>query len=206
MKKPNTPLKAYFLTGLVVLVPLAITFWVLNIIVSTLDNILLWLPNAWQPEQLFGMHIPGVGVVLTLAIVLFVGLLTHNFIGQKLIKGWNWLLRKIPVIGSIHNSVKQVSDTLLSGSGHAFREAVLIQYPRPGIWAIAFVTGQPGAGVEEFLPEDCISVYLPTTPNPTSGFFLILPRAEVINLPMSVDVALKYIVSMGVVAPQRDVD
>jgi uncharacterized membrane protein len=193
--------KSVFLTGLLVLVPLAITLWVLNLVIGTMDQTLLLLPESWRPERMFGVRLPGLGAVLTLAFIFGVGLLTHNFIGQKLVEWWNALVRRIPIIGPLYGSIQQVSDTLLSSNGNAFRKALLIEYPRKGSWTIAFLTGIPGGDVVNHLKEDHVSVYVPTTPNPTSGFFLMVPKSEVIELDMSVDAALKYIVSMGVVAP-----
>ncbi|MFC5431019.1 DUF502 domain-containing protein [Paraburkholderia denitrificans] len=194
-------LKSVFLTGLLVLVPLAITLWVLNLIIGTMDETLLLLPESWRPVRLFGLRLPGIGALLTLAFIFAVGLLTHNFIGQKLVSWWNALVRRIPLVGPLYSSVQQVSDTLLSSNGNAFRKALLIEYPRRGSWTIAFLTGVPGGDVVNHLREPHVSVYVPTTPNPTSGFFLMVPKSEVIELDMSVDAALKYIVSMGVVAP-----
>lgn len=194
-------LKRYFLTGLLVLVPLAITLWVLGLVIGTMDQTLNLLPGAWQPERLLGYNLPGIGAVLTLVFIFIVGLLTQNFIGQKLVKWWETLLAHIPIVGPLYTSVKQVSDTLLSSSGNAFRKALLIEYPRKGCFTIAFMTGIPGGDVANHLQGDHVSVYVPTTPNPTSGFFLMLPRSEVVELDMTVDAALKYIVSMGVVSP-----
>ncbi len=196
-------LRKYFLTGLLILVPLAITFWVLHAVISTLDQSLLLLPEQWRPKALFGHDIPGFGVVLTLLIVLITGLLTRNFIGNYVVRVWEGLLNRIPIVNSIYSSVKQVSDTLFSSSGNAFRKAVLIEYPRKGSWTIGFLTGVPGGDVVNHLQGDYVSVYVPTTPNPTSGFFLMVPKADAIELDMSVDAALKYIVSMGVVAPEQ---
>jgi uncharacterized membrane protein len=155
-----------------------------------------------RPESLFGFNLPGFGTILTLVIIFVTGLITQNFIGNRLLRLWELLLQRIPVVNSIYSSVKQVSDTLLSSSGNAFRKALLVQYPREGIWTIAFQTGVPGGDVRNHLDGDYVSVYVPTTPNPTSGFFLMLKREDTIELQMSVDEALKYIVSMGVVAPQ----
>jgi uncharacterized membrane protein len=200
MTTKKTTLKSVFLTGLLVLVPLAITLWVLGLIIGTMDQTLLLLPADWRPER-FGYRIPGLGAVLTLAFIFIVGLLTQNFIGQKLVQWWDLIVRHIPVVGPLYTSVKQVSDTLLSSSGNAFRKALLIEYPRKGSYTIAFLTGTPGGDVVNHLKEEHVSVYVPTTPNPTSGFFLMLPKSEVIELDMTVDAALKYIVSMGVVAP-----
>ncbi len=194
-------MRKYFITGLLVLVPLAITLWVLNLIVGTLDQSLLLMPEKWRPQSLFGFTLPGLGTILTLVIIFLTGLVTRNFLGNRLLTWWEMLLNRIPVVNSIYSSVKQVSDTLFSSSGNAFRKALLVQYPRQGCWTIAFQTGVPGGDVKNHLQGDYVSVYVPTTPNPTSGFFLMLPRAETIELTMSVDEALKYIVSMGVVAP-----
>ncbi len=194
-------IKRYFLTGLLIWVPLAITAWVLSLIISTMDQSLRLLPTAIHPQTLFGFNVPGTGAILTLAIILATGLVTTNFIGQKLVLWWERLLARIPVVNSVYHSVKQVSDTLFSSSGQAFRKALLIQYPRQGSWTIAFLTGKPGGDVSNHLSGDFVSVYVPTTPNPTSGFFLMLPKSEVTELEMSVDEALKYIISMGVVAP-----
>ncbi len=194
-------MRKYFITGLLVLVPLVITLWVLNLIIGTLDQSLLLLPPDLQPEALFGYHLPGFGTVVTLLIILLTGLVTRNIIGTRLLRLWELLLQRIPVVNSIYSSVKQVSDTLLSSSGNAFRKALLVQYPHAGSWTIAFQTGVPGGDVKNHLSGDYVSVYVPTTPNPTSGFFLLYRREDVIELEMSVDEALKYIVSMGVVAP-----
>jgi len=196
-----TDLKKYFITGLLIWIPLAITFMVLAWIVGTLDAILLWLPTEHQPSRYIGFNIPGVGVVASLLIIFFTGLIAANVLGQKLVRLWEALLSRIPVVKSIYYSVKQVSDTLFSSSGQAFRKALLVQYPREGAWTIAFLTGQPGGDAANHLHGDYVSVYVPTTPNPTSGFFLMMPRADVIELDMSVDEALKYIISMGVVSP-----
>ena len=194
-------MRKYFITGLLVLVPLVITLWVLNLIIGTLDQSLLLLPPQWRPELLLGFNLPGVGTILTLVIIFITGVVTRNFIGNRLLMLWELLLQRIPVVNSIYSSVKQVSDTLFSSSGNAFRKALLVQYPREGVWTIAFQTGVPGGDVKNHLSGDYVSVYVPTTPNPTSGFFLMLKKEDTIELNMSVDEALKYIVSMGVVAP-----
>jgi uncharacterized membrane protein len=195
-------IKRYFITGLLVLVPLFITIWVLTILIGLMDQSLLLLPYSWRPEAQFGMYIPGVGALLTLGIIFFTGIVATNFFGKRIILFWEALLGRVPVVKSIYYSVKQVSDTLFADSGQAFRKAVLVQYPREGSWTIAFLTGKPGGDVVNHLEGDYVSVYVPTTPNPTSGFFLMMPKEDVIELQMSVDDALKYIVSMGVVAPE----
>jgi uncharacterized membrane protein len=196
-------MKKYFITGLLIWVPLVITLWVLNLIIGTMDQSLLLLPPKLRPEALFGFHIPGLGVILTLLVVFLTGLLTANILGQRLLKFGEGLLARIPVVKSIYSSVKQVSDTLFSSQGQAFRKALLVQYPREGTWTIAFQTGQPGGDVTNHLKGEYMSLYVPTTPNPTSGFFLMVPKSDVIELDMSVDDALKYIISMGVVAPNK---
>jgi len=196
-------MRKYFITGLLILVPLAITLWVLHAVISTMDQSLLLLPPEWRPENLVGFQFLGLGTILTLMIIFVTGLLAQNFIGNYVVKLWEALLNRIPIVNSIYSSVKQVSDTLFSSSGNAFRKAVLIEYPRQGSWTIAFLTGVPGGDLVNHLKGEFVSVYVPTTPNPTSGFFLMMPKKDAIELDMSVDAALKYIVSMGVVAPEH---
>ena len=197
----KTPIRRYLITGLLVWVPIVITVWVLSLLVGTMDQTLLLLPPALRPEHWLGVYVPGMGVILTLVVVFITGLLTANILGQRLVRFWESLLARIPVVNSIYNGVKQVSDTLFSPSGQAFRKALLVQWPSPGMWTIAFMTGAPGGDVVNHLQGDYISIYVPTTPNPTGGYFVMMPRSAVIELDMSVDEALKYIISMGVVAP-----
>ena len=196
-------MRKYFITGLLILVPIAITAWVLNAVISTMDQSLMILPERWQPHNIVGFDIPGLGTILTIAIVFVTGLLANNLIGNYFVRLWERLLHRIPVVSSLYGSVKQVSDTLFSSSGNAFRKAVLIPYPHADSYTIAFLTGTPGGDVKNHLLGDFVSVYVPTTPNPTSGFFLMMERSKVVELDMSVDAALKYIVSMGVVAPDH---
>lgn len=195
-------LRRWLLSGLLVLVPLIVTLWVLDWVVSTLDQTLNILPAAWQPERWLGMRVPGMGVALALAIVLGIGALASNYVGNQLIAWWHALLQRIPVVRSIYSGVKQVSDTLLSEKGNAFRQALLVQWPREGMWTIAFLTGAPGGDVARHLPpQDYLSVYVPTTPNPTGGYFVMVHRRDVVPLAMSVDEALTYVISMGVIVP-----
>jgi len=194
-------MRRYFITGLLIWIPLGITILVLNWLISTMDQSLELLPAPLRPERLWGVHIPGFGALLTVVVVFVTGLLAANFIGQRLVRFWESVLARIPVVKSIYYGVKQVSDTVLADSGQAFRKVLLVQYPRPGSWTIAFQTGRPGGDVVNHLRGEYVSVYVPTTPNPTSGFFLMMPRSDVVELEMSVDEALKYVVSMGVVAP-----
>ena len=198
-------MKRYIMAGLLVWVPLGITIYVILWLVGTLDQTLLLLPENLRPEAVFGFNIPGIGVLIAFAILLVTGMLAANFLGQRLIHGWEAVLTRIPFVKSIYSSVKQVSDTLLSDQGNAFRKALLVEFPHPGSWTIAFQTGAPAAAVAAELDGEHVSVYVPTTPNPTSGFFLLMPRAACRPLTMTVDEALKYIISMGVVAPPAGV-
>jgi uncharacterized membrane protein len=210
LARPSAPdVKRYLLAGLLVWLPLAITIWVLQAILGTLDAVFAALLTAtqavlpaaaYEPIQLL-KRIPGLGVIVMVAGLILTGIFATNMAGQWALRQGAKILHKIPIVKSIYSSVKQVSDTLFSSSGNAFREAVLVQYPREGAWTIAFVTGRPTGETAEHLPDDYLSVYVPTTPNPTSGFFLMVPRKDVVALAMSVDEALKYIISMGVVAP-----
>ena len=197
--------RKWLFTGLLVIVPGAITLSVLNWIVGLLDQTLLILPSAWHPDKLLGFHIPGFGVLLTALILLAVGATASNFAGRKLVQWSDALVSRIPVVRSIYSSVKQVSDTLFSESGNAFRTAVLVQWPREGVWTVAFVTGAPSGEVAAFLRDEFVSVYVPTTPNPTGGYFVMVRKNDCVELEMSVDAALRYIVSMGVVAPSDPV-
>ena len=197
-------MKKYFITGLLIWIPLVITIWVLKLIVDTLDQSLLLLPERWRTEAFLGMHIPGLGAILTLVIVFVTGVFATNFFGAQLVRFGHALLHRIPVVNSIYSSVKQISDTLFSSSGQAFRKALLVQWPREGMWTIAFLTGIPGGDVVRHLQGDYVSVYVPTTPNPTGGYFVMMARRDVIELDMTVDAALKYIISMGVVAPGQN--
>ncbi|NBW79136.1 MAG: DUF502 domain-containing protein [Betaproteobacteria bacterium] len=194
-------LRKWLFSGLLVLVPLIITLWVIDWVVSTLDKSLAILPKAWQPDQYLGLHIPGLGVVFALVVVLTIGALASNFIGRQLVTWWHALLHRIPVVRSIYSGVKQVSDTLFSEKGNAFRKAVLVQFPREGMWTIGFLTGKPGGELLQHLGSEHISLYVPTTPNPTGGYFVMVKATDCIELEMSVDEALTYVVSMGVIVP-----
>lgn len=194
-------LRRYFVAGLLVWIPLVITLWVLKLLVDLMDQSLLLVPAQYQSDALFGFHVPGLGMILTIAIVLFTGALAANFFGRKLLGLGDQLLGRVPVVRSIYGGVKQISDTLFSPEGKAFRRAVLVRYPHPGAWTVALVTGTPEHEVADILGREQISVFVPTTPNITAGFFLIVPRSETVELDMSVDAALKYIISMGVAEP-----
>jgi uncharacterized membrane protein len=193
--------RRYFVAGLLVWIPLVITLWVLKLLVDLMDQSLLLVPVQYRSEALFGFHVPGMGMILTLAIVLTTGALAANFFGRKLLALGDRVLQRVPVVRSIYGGVKQISDTLFSPEGKAFRRAVLVRYPHAGAWTVALVTGTPENEVADILGREQISVFVPTTPNITAGFFLIVPRSETVELDMGVDAALKYIISMGVAEP-----
>lgn len=190
-------MKRYFVTGLLIWVPLGITLWVLSLLIGTMDQSLTVLPAQWQPEAWIGVRIPGLGVILTLLVIVLTGMFGANFFGQKVIDFWERQLTRIPVVKSIYGSVKQVSDTLLSGSGLAFRKVLLVRYPHPQAWSLAFQTNLPDE-VARILPEEHVAVFIPTTPSPVNGFYFYVKKSEVVELDVPVDRALKYIVSMGV--------
>jgi len=201
--------KKYIVAGLLVWLPLAITIWVLLWVLGVMDGLFLWLLGAGEAVLPAGMgagidrlrHMPGLGVLVLAVLLLLTGVFVTNIFGQWWVRQWDALLQRIPIVKGVYSSVKQVSDTLFSSSGDAFREAVLVRWPHGGSWTIAFITGTPAAEVAAHLPGDHVSIYVPTTPNPTGGYFVVMPRSEVRPLRMSVDEALKYIISMGVVAP-----
>jgi uncharacterized membrane protein len=195
-----TALKRYFITGLLIWVPLGITIWVVTALMGALDQSLLLLPASWQPDYWLGIHIPGLGVILTGVVIVVTGLFAANLIGQRLVLFWESLLQRIPVVKSIYGSVKQVSDSLLSGSGMAFKKVLLVRYPHADSWSLAFQTNIPDEVVGQ-LDTEHVAVFIPTTPSPVNGFYFYVRRDAVIELDMSVDAALKAIVSMGVVAP-----
>jgi uncharacterized membrane protein len=192
-------MKKYFITGLLVWVPLGITLWVLNLTIGTMDRTLLLLPAQWHPDRVLGVHIPGLGVILTLAVVGLTGLLVRNVLGQRVLSIWESILQHIPFVNSIYKGVKQVSDSLLTGSGNSFRKVLLVRYPHPQAWSLAFQTSIPGEVIDRF-DEEYVAVFIPTTPSPVNGFYFYVRKADTIALDMTVDVALRSIVSMGVVA------
>jgi len=191
--------KKFLVTGLLVWVPLGITIWVLNLTITTMDQTLLLLPEHWHPDRLLGVHIPGLGIILTFAVVLVTGLLIRNVFGQRLWDASEKGMLHIPFVGSIYKGVKQVSDTLLSGSGNSFRKVLLVRYPHPQAWSLAFQTNVPNEVLGQF-EEGYVAVFIPTTPSPVNGFYFFVRKVDTIELDMTVDVALRTIVSMGVVS------
>jgi uncharacterized membrane protein len=195
-----TALKRYFITGLLIWVPLGITIWVVTALIGAMDQSLLLLPEDWHPDLWIGLHIPGLGVILSGLVIVVTGLFAANLIGQRMLLFWEGLLQRIPVVKSIYGGVKQVSDSLLSGTGMAFKKVLLVRYPHPQAWSLAFQTNVPDE-VARNLDAEHLAVFIPTTPSPVNGFYFYVRRDAAIELDMSVDAALKAIVSMGMVSP-----
>jgi uncharacterized membrane protein len=199
-----SPLRRYLVAGLLVWVPLGVTVLVIRLLVDLMDRTLLLLPPAWRPEQLIGFRIPGLGIVLAAAVVLITGVVVANLLGRQLVALWERFLARIPLVRSIYAGAKQVAETVFSGSGRSFREVVMIEYPRAGTWTLAFVTGDGMREARERIGDDVINVFVPTTPNPTSGFFLMVRRADVVPLKIPVEEGLKVIISAGVLVPENN--
>ncbi|KTC92877.1 MULTISPECIES: DUF502 domain-containing protein [Legionella] len=200
--------RSYLLTGLVVWLPILVTFVVLRFIIELLDNTIALLPNSYQPERLFGMHIPGLGVIISLLLLLGTGLLATNFIGQRLMGWGEAVLARIPLVRSIYNAAKQVIQAVFATNSQAFRKVLLVEYPRKGLWTIAFLTGAPYPEVNSLVGTEMLSIFVPTTPNPTSGFFMMIPKEDAIELSMTIEEALKLIISLGVMqsAPSLQIE
>ena len=195
-------LRKYLVAGLLIWVPLGITFFVLRILVGFMDRSLLLLPEAYRPETLLGMNIPGLGAILTVTLLFVTGVLVTNLLGRKILGGWEYLLARIPLIRSVYSGAKQVAETMFAEGGQSFKKVLLIPYPRKGVWSLAFQTATEVGEVQARTSLEVVCVFVPTTPNPTSGFIVMVPREEVIELDMSVDAALRMIISLGVVVPQ----
>lgn len=193
-------MKRYLVAGLLVWVPLGVTVMVINLLVGIMDKTLLWLPEAYQPETLLGFHVPGLGVLLSVFIVLGTGVVVANLFGRKLVQLWESILSRIPLVRTIYASVKQILETVFS-SGQSFRKVLLLEYPRKGLWTLAFQSSTTQGEAQIKTTHEVINVFIPTTPNPTSGFFIMVPRADVVELDMSVDDGLKMIISAGVMVP-----
>lgn len=194
-------LRRYFIAGLLVWLPLGVTIFLIKFLIDFMDQALLWLPAALRPENLFGFRVPGLGAVLLVALVLLTGVIVANLFGRQLVIIGERLLARIPLVRAVYSAAKQLTETLFSGSGQSFRKVVLVEYPRAGLWTLAFLTGNGIGEVKQRTGRDLINIFVPTTPNPTSGFFLMVPRETVIELDMSVDAALKTILSAGAVVP-----
>lgn len=201
MKDFKHSFKSYIIAGLLVWLPIWITLLVIRFIVELLDGTLSMLPKAYQPEQLFGFNVPGLGLVLSIAIVLVTGMLVTNFLGRKLVAAWDSIVGRIPLVRSVYNASKQVATTLFAKDGQSFRKVFLIEYPRKGIWSIAFQSGVAAEEVQTLVGEEILTLFIPTTPNPTSGFLMMVPKKDAFELQMSVDQALRLVISLGVVQP-----
>jgi uncharacterized membrane protein len=195
-------LRRYLVAGLLVWVPLGVTLLIIKFLVDTMDQTLLLLPPEWRPEQLIGFRIPGLGFLMVLVVVLLTGIAAANLFGQQLLRLGEKLLARIPVVRSIYSGVKQVTESMFTGSGKSFRKVLLVRYPHPDSWTLAFQTGEGSREIREKTGRAVVSVFVPTTPNPTSGFFLLVPRDQVIELDLSVDDGLKMLLSVGVVVPE----
>ena len=196
--------KKNIFTGLIVLIPLVLTLWVIYSLAHFLDQVVLFLPYEYQPNQLVGFNIPGVGVILTIASIFLVGLIANNFFGKRFISLYEIILDKLPFVKSIYGGIKQVSDTLFSNNSNAFSKAVLIEFPDAKNYTFAFITGETDERISKILKGKYVNVYVPTTPNPTSGYTLMVPRNKIKESDVSVDQALKYVISMGVVPPKSN--
>lgn len=197
-----TNVRRYFISGLLVWLPIWVTILVIKFLLDILGSTLLLLPHRYQPDQLIGVHIPGIGVVITLLVIFFTGLVVANFIGSRLIIIWDAMIGRIPLVRTIYTGVKQVTESLFNPGGQSFRKVLLVQWPCKGMWSLAFQTGDGTPQVDQALKEKAmVSIFIPATPNPTSGFLMIVPKDEVIELEMGVEQALKYVISLGVVQP-----
>ena len=194
-------IRRYLLSGLIVWLPIWVTYLVLNFLVNIMDGSLKLIPAAYQPDRLLGFHIPGLGILFMLIILFFTGMLAANFLGRKFVDGWNRLVGRIPLVRSIYTGVQQVVSTIISPKGKAFRKVLLVEYPRKGMWSIAFQTSEACNEVVDKVGMPMVTIFIPTTPNPTSGFLMMLPKEDAYELDMSVDKALKMVISLGVVQP-----
>jgi len=195
-------LRRYFISGLLVWLPIWVTLLVISFLVDILSRSLLLLPTRWQPDILLGVHVPGIGVIITLLVIFLTGVFAANIVGRRLVDLWDACVNRIPLVRSIYMGVKQVVDTLFSPGGQSFRKVLLVEYPCPGIWSVAFQTGDAAKEVENAIGgEPMVTYFIPTTPNPTSGFLMMAPKSRVKELDISVDQALKFVISLGVVQP-----
>lgn len=194
-------IRSYLLAGLVVWLPILMTFVILRFIVDLLDKTMALLPHAYQPEQLIGIHLPGLGVLLSLMLLLITGIIATNFLGQRLVSWSEAVLDKIPLVRSIYNGAKQMIQAIFATNSHAFRKVLLIEYPRKGLWSVAFQTGIADSQISQYTGTEMLSVFIPTTPNPTSGFLIMVPKTDVIEMSMTIDEALKLVISLGVMQP-----
>lgn len=198
-------LKKYMITGLLVWLPITVTIWVINYIIGVTDKLTNLIPPQWQPQNYLGFHLPGLGFVLVIAVLFVTGLLVANVLGRKILEAWDRLLGRIPVVKSIYSSVKKVSESLLSDNSRSFKTPVLVPFPHNNTWTIAFVSGDMPQTIAQTLPsgQSYVAVYVPTTPNPTGGYYIMVNQQDIRPLNMTVDEALKYIISLGMVMPDK---
>lgn len=198
-----TFIRRYLIAGLLVWLPIGVTILIIRLLVGFMDKTLTFIPKAYHPDTLLGFHLPGLGVVLAVCIVFITGIVVANFFGRRMVALWESLLARIPLVRTIYTSVKQIAETVLASNGQSFRKVLLVEYPRRGIWTLAFQTGNTLGEIREQTGTDIVNVFVPTTPNPTSGFFVMVPREDIVELQMSVDDGLKMIMSMGVIVPDE---
>ena len=203
MKKKHRPIRGYLITGLIVWLPIWVTLLVIGFIVDILDGTLSLLPTAYQPDTLLGFHIPGLGVVVSVLVVFLTGIFATNIIGRHLVGLGESILARIPLVSSIYHATKQVLESVFKSGSDSFRRVLLVEYPRKGLWSVAFQTGSANKEIVGHTGEEMITIFVPTTPNPTSGFLMMLPASEAIELEMSIDEALKFVISLGVVHIER---
>jgi uncharacterized membrane protein len=199
---PMPTFRKYLLAGLLVWLPLGVTVLVIKALIDLMDRVLVFIPDQYTPEALLGFHIPGLGVVLSLIVLFATGIVVANLFGKRLVAIWEALVARIPLVNTIYSAVKQVAEAVFANKGKSFRKVLLIEYPRKGVWAIAFYTGSTVGEIQEKTSKEVVNVFLPTTPNPTSGFLLMVPREDVIELDMPVDEGVKLIMSLGVIVPE----
>lgn len=193
--------RRYLIAGLLIWVPLGITILVVRLLIRWLDGTVTLIPEAYRPETLLGYAIPGLGVLLSLIVVMLTGLFAANLFGRNLVKLWERLLSHVPLVRSVYSGTKQLAETMFSDEGQSFRRVLLVEFPRRGLWTLAFLTGKDQGEAQKKTGHDVINVYIPTTPNPTGGYFVMVPKEDVQELDMSVDEGLKMLMSMGAVVP-----
>ena len=195
-------IRNYLIGGLLVWIPIMVTVWVVRFLARILDQSLLLLPSPWRPEALFGMYVPGLGVILSLLLLLLTGVLVTNLFGGRMVRGLESLVRRVPVIGPVYSGAKTFSETVLTDKGSSFKQVVMVEFPRKGVFSIGFITSEDLEEVQARTAQDVTCVFVPTTPNPTTGFIILVPRDEVVRLDMTVDDAFKMLLTLGVVVPK----
>lgn len=194
-------LKTYLLTGLIVVVPITITIYIIQALVRAMDDFLTFIPRAYYPDTLMGFHLPGLGLVLVTIMVFLVGLLTHSYVGTKLVHWWDAVVGRIPVVRNIYQAIKQLTEALFSNTGNHFKQVVMVEFPRPGLYSIGFVAGPVKGEIQTRSGEPLMHIFIPCTPNPTTGYYILVPEKDLVFLKMTVEEAFKMIISSGLVSP-----